>query len=484
MNYFKKTAVHKIKLYPVTIASLLMLAGAALLISSFDKKKKDTRPNIIVILVDDAGYADFGFMGSKDLLTPNIDKLAQQSIFFSDAHVTASVCSPSRAGLLTGKYQQRFGYECNDGEGYTGMDTSQFIIPKILHEHGYVTAAFGKWHLGYEPAQHPLQKGFQYYYGFLSGSRSYYYRPDKDDRNGAQNALMENHQTVKFDGYLTDALGNKAVEYIRKNKQHPFFMYWAPNAVHTPMEASPEDLQKFANHPRQKLAAMTYALDRAIGKIMDELKKQGLLNNTLIFFLSDNGGAHNNQSTNFPLKGFKGNEFEGGHRVPFLVSWPKFVHGKRSFAGITSSLDIFPTALAAAGIKNNAAYHLDGISLLPYLKNEKQGNPNQLLVWRKDKAAAIRDGQYKLLQIQGAGDRLYDLNADPGETQDLQSTKPEVYGQLKKEFGLWEQDKMKPLWTEGAVWDTITLMIHDDLIHNRKVRVASPDELKEFRLKK
>ncbi len=476
----KKTIRHKV--YSGIVASFLILT-ASIVLSAFQKKQDKDRPNIIVILVDDAGYADFGFMGSKDLLTPNIDKLAQQSILFTDAHVTASVCSPSRAGLLTGKYQQRFGYECNEGDGYTGMDTAQFIIPRILQQQGYATAAFGKWHLGFETTQHPLQKGFQYYYGFLSGSRSYFYQPGKDDRAGAKNAILENHQQVKFDGYLTDVLGDKAAEYIRKNKQHPFFMYWAPNAVHTPMEATQEDLQKFANHPRQKLAAMTFALDRAIGKIMDELKNQGLSDNTLIFFLSDNGGAHNNQSTNFPLKGFKGNEFEGGHRVPFLVSWPRFIQAKKTFSGITSSLDIFPTALSAAGVNNASSYHLDGTDLLPYIKNEKQNDPHQQLVWRKDKAAALRDGRYKLLQIQGAGARLYDLTNDPGETKDLQRTKPEVYARLKQEFVTWEKDKMKPIWTEGAMWDTITLMIHDDLMNNRKVRVASPEELKEFRSK-
>jgi arylsulfatase A-like enzyme len=464
------------------VLGLLLLCSAIVLDTAYKKTSAVSKPNIIIMLVDDAGYADFGFMGSKDLLTPNLDKLAAQSIRFLDAHVTASVCSPSRAGLLTGKYQQRFGYECNEGDGYTGMDTTQTILPKFLQQLGYTTAAFGKWHLGFEPGQHPLKKGFQYYYGFLSGGRSYFYNANKDDQKGVKTALMENHQQVKFDGYLTDVLGDKAVGYIKQNKHHPFFMYWAPNAVHTPMEATKADLEKFANHPRQKLAAMTFALDRAIGKIVDELKKQGLFENTMIAFLSDNGGANNNQSSNLPLKGFKGNKYEGGHRIPFFISWPKGIPGGTTFEGLSSSLDILPTALAAAGGSAHSVYGLNGVNLLPFLKEEKQANPHQQLVWRKDGAAAIRYNQYKLIRIFGAGERLYDLSKDPGETNNLQFAQPETFSTLKEKLINWENDKMKPLWTEGAVWDTITLMIHDDLMHNRKVRVYNPEDLQKFRL--
>ncbi|MCG7857675.1 sulfatase-like hydrolase/transferase [Flavihumibacter sediminis] len=459
----------------------LFVSGGLLSIRAFSFSPAASKPNIIIILVDDAGYADFGFMGSKDLQTPNIDKLAAGAIRFMDAHVSASVCSPSRAGLLTGKYQQRFGYECNEGEGYPGMDTSQTILPKLLQQQGYRTAAFGKWHLGFEPAQHPLQKGYQYYYGFLSGGRSYFYRPQKDDRLGSKNGLLENRNQVPFEGYLTDRLGDKAVEYIRENKDHPFFIYWAPNAVHTPMEASEEDMEKFANHPRQKLAAMTFSLDRAIGKMVEELKKHGLFENTLIFFLSDNGGAHDNLSNNFPLKGFKGNKYEAGHRVPFFISWPKQFDVGVQYHGLSSSLDIFPTALEAAGVSIQPTLGIDGISLIPFLTGEKNDNPHHELVWRKDGAAAIRFNQYKLIRINGAGERLYDLSEDPGESNDLQQIKPEIFSLLKQKLNNWEKDKMKPAWTEGAVWDTITLMIHDDLMHNQKVRVRNPAELNEYR---
>jgi arylsulfatase A-like enzyme len=463
------------------VLCLLLLCSGMALNQTVKKRSAVSKPNIIIILVDDAGYADFGFMGSKDLLTPNIDQLAAQSVRFTDAHVSATVCSPSRAGLLTGKYQQRFGYECNEGDGYTGMDTAQAILPKHLQQQGYATAAFGKWHLGFEPGQHPLQKGFQYYYGFLSGGRSYFYKPDKDDRQGARSALFENHQQVKFDGYLTDVLGDKAVDYIKQNSKQPFFMYWAPNAVHTPMEASRSDMEKFTGHPRQKLAAMTFALDRAVGKMVDELKKQGLFEHTMIVFLSDNGGAHNNQSSNAPLKGFKGNKYEGGHRIPFFISWPERIPAGTWFKGLSSSLDIVPTVLTAAGVFAHTPPGLDGADLIPYLTAKKQGNPHQQLIWRKDGATAIRYGQYKLIRVKGAGLRLYDISKDPGETNDLQFAQPKTLSLLKQKLIYWEKDKMKPLWTEGAVWDSITLMIHEDLMNNRKVRVQNPEELQKFR---
>lgn len=475
--YYTSTSFYKCsRQWMILLLSSMMMLGSTGFVGTSDTVK----PNIIVILIDDAGYADFGFMGSKDLVTPRLDELAKKSVRFTDAHVSASVCSPSRAGLLTGRYQQRFGYECNEGDGYTGIDIHQTLLPKRLVTAGYVTAAFGKWHLGFKPEQHPLANGFGYYYGFLSGGRSYFYKQDKDDRSGAHTALLENHRQVKFEGYLTDVLGEKAADFIHANKNKPFFMYWAPNAVHTPLDADQKDLEKFADHPRKKLAAMTFALDRAIGKLLDALQRDQILDNTLIFFLSDNGGAHNNQSNNFPLKGFKGNKYEAGHRIPLLVHWPAKWKGGSIFSGLSSSLDIFPTAMDAAGIKGDAYTGLDGVSLIPFLTGEKNGSPHDELVWRKDGAAAIRRGNHKLIQFKGLEDRLYDLNSDLGETQDLKAIRPEVYLDLKARFNLWEKDKMKPIWTEGALWDSITSMIHDDLMNNRKVRVRNPEELERF----
>jgi len=479
----KNISINKFKLFSA-VAIFCAVAGFVILNVSFINKPKPNAPNIIVIVVDDAGYADFGFMGCKDLQTPNIDALAGRGVVFSDAHVSATVCSPSRAGILSGKYQQRFGHECNEGPGYTGMDPKQILMPALLKDNSYATAAFGKWHLGFNQNQLPLQKGFQYYYGFLSGGRSYFYNAKKDDKPGANTALLENDKQVSFEGYLTDVLGDKAADYIKQNSKQPFYMYWAPNAVHTPMEAAEADMKLFEKHPRQKLAAMTFALDRAVGKMVDALKAAGVYDNTMIVFLSDNGGAHNNQSSNLPLKGFKGNKFEGGHRIPFFVSWPKKIKANANYKGLTSSLDIYPTVLDAAGVKKPSTLQLDGVSLLPYLSGKSKTVPHTALAWRKDAEMAFRYKQYKLIHIRDFEDRLYNLEKDPGETTDLTKQEPAVYKMMLQKLNAWQSDKIKPLWTEGAVWDTITLMIHDDLYNNRKVRVYSPEDLQKYKQQK
>lgn len=458
-----------------------IMALSSIVACSFNSTEKSElkKPNIIVLLADDAGYADFGFMGCKDLKTPNIDKLAARGVIFSDAHVSATVCGPSRAGIMTGRYQQRFGFECNPSSDSCGVDLNEYTIASAMKQAGYITAAFGKWHLGDKPGCRPTERGFDYYWGFLSGSRSYFYNEQKSDKPGDPHAITENLNQVSFEGYLTDRLGDKAVDFIKKNKEKPFFIYWAPNAVHSPMEATTEDLALFEGHPRQKLAAMTWALDRAIGHIVDNLEKEGLLENTLIFFLSDNGGATNNQSTNFPLKGFKGNKFEGGHRVPFFVSWASEIKGGKTFGGLTSSLDIYATVLDAAKGNFPQDKKLDGVSLLPYLKGEKQGDPHQKLFWRKDKMAAARVGNFKLIRVDKLPSVMYNLVDDLGETDNLSTKDQKDFQELNTELENWEKETIAPLWTEGAAWDTITWMIHQDLMLNRPIRAKDPGQLKK-----
>lgn len=437
------------------------------------------QPNIIVMLVDDAGYADFGFMGCEDLHTPNVDALAQNGVVFTDAHVSATVCGPSRAGLISGRYQQRFGFECNPDDNYSGVALDEETIADALKEEGYVTAAFGKWHLGDGPEYRPNARGFDYYWGFLAGGRSYFPN-SKQDQPGEVHSIRENDTFTEFEGYLTDVLGDKAVDFIDKNKDQPFFIYWAPNAPHTPMEATEADLARYKGHPRQLLAAMMWALDRAVGKITDKLNKEGLLDNTLIIFLSDNGGAHNNQSSNEPLKGFKGNKYEGGMRVPFILHWPSRIEGGKVFDGLTSSLDIFPTSLAAAGAPESAFDQLDGVTLLPFLTGEKEGDPHEKLFWRKDQAAAARVGDYKLIRVEQLGYRLYNLEENRAETENLTEAENEQLEFLKAQMEQWEDQLMAPLWTEGHEWDTVTWMIHEDYFYNREVRVKNPGELNGY----
>ena len=438
-------------------------------------------PNIIVMLIDDAGYADFDFMAPGDLQTPNIDRLANQGMIFTDAHVSASVCGPSRAGLLTGKYQQRFGYECNPPATGVGLPGAEVTLAEALKERGYKTAAIGKWHLGDLPGMVPTAQGFDYTYTFLAGHRQYF-PSDRDDAPGSRKRIIENGKHVTFEGYLTDVLGEKAADFIQAHGENPFFLYWAPNAVHTPMQATEEDLARFENHPRQALAAMTWSLDRAVGKITQKLEEEGLLENTLIFFLSDNGGATNNQSSNGPLNGFKGNEFEGGHRVAFFVHWPGTIVKPSRFPGLTSSLDIYATSLEVSGVQELPS-GMDGVSLLPFLKGEKQGHPHEKLFWRKDHMAAVRVFNHKLIRVDSLGHRLYDLENDLGERNDLGALNSTKTAELLKELASWEVDKMEPLWEEGALWDEITWLIHQDLFENKTPQVTNPRQLREMKNK-
>jgi arylsulfatase A-like enzyme len=456
----------------------LMIALLVLALSACKEEKQTGPPNIIILLVDDAGYADFGFMGSEDLQTPNLDELAAGGMIFTDAHVSATVCAPSRAGLLTGNYQQRFGFECNALTHFEGIDTSQATIAEVLQTAGYKTAAFGKWHVGDIPEARPPSRGFDYSWTFLSGARSYFPN-EKEDQEGHIKSIRENDQFTTFEGYLTDALGQKAVEFIDRNKRSPFFIYWSPNAVHTPMEATEEDLARFEGHPRQKLAAMTWALDRAVGRIKEKLEQEGLMDNTLLFFLSDNGGASNNQSSNLPLKGYKGNKYEGGHRIAFFAHWPDRIPKGQVFDGLTSSLDIFATAVDVSG---GATQETDGVSLLPYFTGEKTGDPHQKLFWRKEGMAAARDGSHKLIRVDSLGVRLYDLENDLRETQDLSLSDTTRLIEMQKELSGWEKGLMAPLWVESKEWNEVTWWVHYDLFHNQKVRATSPAELKQLKL--
>ena len=471
-----------LSIYILAVVSLLSCkqntSNESLLVVA-DKASKSS-PNVIVILLDDAGYADFGFMGSEDLDTPHIDSLAKDGIVFSDAHVSATVCAPSRAGLITGQYQQRFGFEANhtgDAEtGDIGLATNVTTIADIFKKNNYKTIAIGKWHLGAKEHNHPNNRGFDEFFGFLGGGRSYF--PIKNP--SAEHMLQFNGERVLFDGYLTDVLGDKSVSFIEENKNQPFFMYLSYNAVHTPMEAKEDDLKKYEGHSRPVLAAMTWSLDQNIGKLRNKLKELNLLDNTLIFFLSDNGGAHNNDSKHGPLKGWKGNKFEAGHRVPFVISWPSVLESNVTFDGLTSSLDIFTTAISAAGIEPGEHQILDGVDLLPFLKGEKTGNPHEELYWRKLDEAAARLGQHKLIRLKNYGTTMYNLSEDLGEINNLSNSQKDIHQTLQENLLKWEEQLMAPLWGEGEAWEEVTYHIHQRLMENKEVLYQEPKQKKKL----
>jgi arylsulfatase A-like enzyme len=462
-----------------SIGSIIMLAGFLLSFTyNSNKETKASRPNIIVILADDAGYSDFGFMGSKDVLTPHLDKLAGDGVFFKQHYVSASVCSPSRAGLLTGRYQQRFGHECNlEPEQPLAFDTAQVTMAEALKQQGYRTAIVGKWHLGDYKHQHPLNNGFDEFWGFIAGGRSYFFS-ETNDKPGDLRAILHNHEPDTFSGYLTDVLGDKAVQYIDQWKRQPFFLYLAFNAPHTPIEARPDVLEQFKGKTERPVyAAMIYSMDAAIGKVISKLKEDGLYDNTLIFFLSDNGAAHNNGASPAPWKGWKGNEFEGGIRSPLIVSWPHFLKHHTPYEGMASSLDIFATALRAAGAPANA-YATDGKDLLPFLQSNDHTQPvHDALYWRKDQMAAARMDHYKLVKLKDGQGVLYDLAKDPAEKNDLSKALPSQFQLLLDTFSLWENNMKMPIWKEPGSWNTVTRMIYEDLMNNRPVRVKEPADL-------
>ncbi|MDO5968701.1 sulfatase-like hydrolase/transferase [Flavivirga aquimarina] len=491
VSMFSKNTIKlitKIKIWVITslIITAVFMIGATIKNKDevvVSEKKEIRKPNIIVILIDDAGYADFGFMGSKDLETPNIDRLAKSGVILTDAHVSASVCAPSRAGLITGKYQQRYGFEANNtGDhhvGDIGLPDDIITIADVFKKNEYKTIALGKWHLGFDTSDHPNERGFDEFYGFETGSRSYF--PLKNPQK--KQMLQHNGERVVFEGYMTDVLGDQSVKYIQQNKDTPFFMYIAYNAVHTPMEAKREHLEKYKNHPRQKLAAMTWSLDENIGKIQEKLKALKLEENTLIYFLSDNGGAANNNSSGGPLKGWKGNEFEGGHRVPFVVSWPSVIKSDQMFSGLSSSLDIFTTSIAAANINKEEGLILDGVNLLPYLKGEKKGNPHKKLFWRKLEESAARIGLYKLIGLENHGYTFYNLEHDLAETNDLSQEKKKDFNDAIHEFKVWETQLMKPLWAEDRDWMDVTYHIHKRLMENKEVLYDNPKDMKALLFK-
>jgi len=441
------------------------------------KPSKSEQPNIIVIIADDAGYIDFGFMGSEDLDTPRLDALAKKGVIFTDAHVSATVCAPSRAGLITGKYQQRFGFEANgtgdSKTGDVGLADEVLTLADVFKQHNYSTIALGKWHLGATDSDHPNNRGFDDFYGFLAGGRSYF-PIEKPSKN---KMLQYNGERVKFEGYLTDALGDKSVTYVDTHKDSPYFMYLSYNAVHTPMEAKPEHLEKYKDHPRKELAAMTWSLDENIGKLIDKLEETGQLENSLIFFISDNGGAYTNQSKNGELKGFKGNKFEGGHRVPFVMHWGNQIEGNQTFNGLSSSLDIFKTAIAAAGIESQL--DLDGVNLLPFLKGEQQGHPHEKLFWRKLNEAGARIGDYKLVRLNDFGSTLYNLENDLGESMDLSLKNKEKSLELNSALEQWESALMDPIWNEEE-WMEVTYHIQQRLMENKPILYKSPIARKKY----
>jgi arylsulfatase A-like enzyme len=407
------------------------------------------QPNLLVIVADDLGYADLGAYGGTEIPTPHIDSLARNGVRCTNAYVSGPYCSPTRAGLLTGRYQQRFGHEFNPGppnenNSHVGLSTRELTIADRMRAAGYLTSLIGKWHLGYTDEFHPLNRGFQSFFGFLEGAHPYF-----PDRQGKR-LLMRGHKEVAESTYLTSALAREAVQYVRDHHQEPFFLYLAFNAVHLPLQAPPELVQRFesiSNPRRRTYAAMLAAMDEAIGNVLDQLRQSGIEDDTLIVFLSDNGGPAANASNNGPLRGHKATTWEGGIRVPFIVQWKGTLPASKVYDAPLIQLDLLPTALAAAGEEATPDMKLDGVNLLPYLKGETDAVPHRHLYWRFGPQMAIRADNWKLVRGRGENKQLlFDLDRDPGERNDLAEQHPEKVVELRTLWNQWNLELVKPAW--------------------------------------
>jgi len=441
------------------------------------------QPNIVILFADDLGYGELSCQGNSEIPTPHIDSIARNGVRFTDGYVAGPNCSPSRAGLLTGRIPTRFGYEfnptgaLNEQPGF-GLPSLEVTIAETLQNSGYTTGLIGKWHQGGTADYHPFRHGFDEFFGFLHeghyfvpppyngvttmlrrktlpggltgrwiGNKGLIYtdhmgnnEPDYD----ADNPITRGGQPVVETEYLTDALTREAVDFIDRHDDKPFFLYLAYNAVHSPLQGADAYMEKFSHIEdihRRIFAAMLANMDDSVGAVMEQLRQSGLAENTLVFFLSDNGGPTRElTSSNLPLRGQKGQMYEGAIRVPFMVQWKGTLPSGRIYDKPVSSMDIFATASASAGAKTPG--QVEGVDLVPFLAGEDNGRPHQTLYWRQGGKTALRHGDWKLVRMGkkfGPGNakwELYDLSKDISEERDLATSQPERLVELVR---LWEK---------------------------------------------
>ncbi|MBL9134375.1 MAG: sulfatase-like hydrolase/transferase [Verrucomicrobiales bacterium] len=425
------------------------------------------RPNVIVIMADDLGFGDLGCYGSRDIPTPHIDSLATNGVRFTSAYVTAPVCSPSRAGFMTARYQQRFGHETNPGislerDPHFGLPVTESTLGDRFKLLNYATGWVGKSHLGGMPEFHPQQRGFDDYFGFIESHHDYF---DSGEPLAEQHdPILRGTVPLVETNYLTTAFARECVRFIRQHTNQPFLLYAPFNAIHFPLQATPQLLDRAAalNLPdprRRDIAPVLMGLDDAVGALLATLRQYHLETNTLIFFTSDNGGTVQLGSVNRPLRGGKTEVYEGGIRVPFIMQWLGHLPTNRVLDFPVSTLDILPTAYGAVQAPIPDAWHLDGVDLLPYICNTALGTPHPILFWRietdglsqggdvLDGIRAVREGPWKLVK---AGIQLnwelYDLSTDIGETTDLASARPEVVQRLVAAYHAWSAETERPRW--------------------------------------
>lgn len=431
------------------------------------------KPNILVIVADDLGYADIGVHGGKEVATPNIDTLAASGVRCTSGYVCSPYCSPSRAGFLTGTSPVRFGHEFNPHVGdeeKLGLPLDRRTIANHLKDAGYATALFGKWHQGFSASHHPLSRGFDEFFGFLVGGHNFMLHKDAEPEFGSAHShdmIYRGRELQHLDGYTTDLFTDETLSFIDRNKEKPWFIYLAYNAVHTPLEITEKHRARIpasiTDESRIGYLSLLLGLDDAIGRVTTHLRETKRDKDTLIFFFGDNGGSGRkpffayNTGVNTPLRGDKGQTLEGGVRVPFFVSWPGRVPAGKTYDLPVSTLDILPTSCAVADTKADA--RAEGVNLLPYLNGEKTAAPHESLFWRFGPQKGLRQGNWKLVDWRDhdtktqSGWQLYDLSQDVGEKDNLASSQPEKLAELSKAWDAWNAQNVSPLWHGGPTED-------------------------------
>jgi arylsulfatase A-like enzyme len=451
--------------WTLSLLALILIGAWATILPAQTRK-----PNVIVILADDLGNTDIGVQGGKDIPTPNIDSLAKSGVRCTQGYVSCPYCSPTRAGLNTGRYQTRFGHEFNEpgaeGRESFGLPLSEKTIANRLKDLGYSTIAIGKWHLGFSLDRRPMNRGYEEFFGTLANTP--FQKPTNfvDSRKSTDVQVMDDPSF-----YTTDAYAERAEQFIGAHKDKPFYIYLPFNACHVPQQATQKYLDRFpqiTNESRKLYAAMMSAMDDAVGRVLAAVRSAGQEENTLIFFLSDNGGPMTkmgpNGSSNLPLRGQKGDTWEGGIHVPFFVQWKGHLPAGKVYEQPVISLDILPTAIAAAGSQPGTDWQLDGVNLLPYLEGKNTAAPHDYLCWRFGPQWAIRQGNWKLvvgfdeaangntpppqpnLYKVVAVPQLYNLATDLSETKDLAAAQPDKVAALKAIWDKWNTQNKDPLW--------------------------------------
>jgi arylsulfatase A-like enzyme len=402
-------------------------------------------PNVVVFYADDLGWGELGCQGNPQIPTPHIDAIARAGVRFTNGYVAATYCSPSRAGLLTGRYPTRFGHEFNSVANRTGLRLDQVTLADRLRTLGYATACVGKWHLGGGLEYRPTKRGFDEFYGTLANTPFYHPTNFVDSR-----VSDETRPVTDAAFYTTDAYAARAVDWIERNKGRPWFLYLPFNAQHAPLQAPKTYLDRFSGIPDEKrriFAAMLASMDDAVGRVMGKVRALGQEENTIVFYIADNGGpTASTTSGNGPLRGFKMTTFEGGPRVPFLAQWKGRWPAGKVYDAPVINLDVLPTLVTAAGGKVDASWRLDGVDLTPFVTGANSARPHQTLYWRYGPQWAVRHGDLKLVVSKGGSGKpeLYDLSKDIGESRDLAAAQPAKVRELQALWDKWSAEQAEP----------------------------------------